>query len=130
MNAGYAGGRDRGMIAIYTGSTPERAQDTLDTILREVTAFEHGVSADEFRRARMGLKSRLVMHGESTSARAAAIASDWYRLGRCRSLTELTAEVEAVTLDALNDWIAASLGDSWRRTMTAYTIGKSQPKVG
>lgn len=130
VNAGYAGGRDRGMIAIYTGSTPERAQDTLDTILREVTAFEHGVSADEFRRARMGLKSRLVMHGESTSARAAAIASDWYRLGRCRSLTELTAEVEAVTLDALNDWIAASLGESWRRTMTAYTIGKSQPKVG
>ena len=130
VNAGYAGGRDRGMIAIYAGSTPERAQETLDTILREVTAFEHGVSADEFRRARMGLKSRLVMHGESTSARAAAISSDWYRLGRCRSLTELTAEVEAVTLDALNDWIGASLGESWRRTMTAYTIGKSQPKVG
>jgi predicted Zn-dependent peptidase len=130
VNAGYAGGRDRGMVAIYAGSTPERAQETLDTIMREVRALEHGVSADEFRRARMGIKSRLVMHGESTAARAAAIASDWYRLGRCRSLLELTAEVEAVTLEALNAWIAASMGEAWRSTMTVYTIGQSQPTVG
>jgi predicted Zn-dependent peptidase len=70
------------------------------------------------------------MHGESTAARAAAIASDWYRLGRCRSLLELTAEVEAVTLEALNAWIAASMGEAWRSTMTVYTIGQSQPTVG
>lgn len=130
VNAGYGGGRDRGIVAIYAGSTPERAQETLDTILHEVHALEEGVSADEFRRAQTGIKSRLVMHGESTAARAAAIASDWYRLGRCRSLVELTAEVEAVTLDALNGWIASSMGDAWRRSMTVYTIGKSQPSVG
>jgi hypothetical protein len=70
------------------------------------------------------------MHGESTGARAAALASDWYRLGRCRSLLELTAEVEAVTLDALNRWIASSMGEAWRHTMTVYTIGQSQPKFG
>jgi predicted Zn-dependent peptidase len=130
VNAGYGGGRDRGIVAIYAGSTPERAQETLDTILHEVHALEHGVSADEFRRAQIGLKSRLVMHGESTGARAAALASDWYRLGRCRSLLELTAEVEAVTLDALNRWIASSMGEAWRNTMTVYTIGQSQPKLG
>jgi predicted Zn-dependent peptidase len=125
VNAGYAGGRDRGMVALYAGSTPERAQETLDTMLSELERFEHGVDAGEFRRAVIGLKSRLVMQGESTAARAAALGSDWYRLGRCRSLGELSAEVDAVTLDALNGWIARSMDGRWRERMTLCTVGQS-----
>lgn len=125
VNAGYAGGRDRGMVAVYAGSTPERAQETLDTIMHELERFEHGVAEGEFRRSVTGLKSRLVMQGESTSARAAALASDWYRLGRCRSLDELAAEVDAVTLDRLNAWICASMGSGWRTGLSMCTIGKS-----
>lgn len=130
VNAGYTGGRDRGMVAIYAGSTPERAQETMDTILNEVHNLEHGVTPDEFRRAKIGMKSRLVMHGESTSGRAAAIASDWYRIGRSRSLAELTAEVEAVSLEKLNDWIADAFGEAWRRSMTVCTVGKSELQIG
>jgi len=129
VNAGYSGGRDRGMVAIYAGSTPERAQETLDTILQELEHFEHGVSEGEFRRAVIGMKSRLVMQGESTAARAAALGSDWYRLARCRSLAELSAEVEAVTLEGLNTWIAQSMGHDWRTAMTICTVGQSALKV-
>jgi len=124
VQASYSGGRDRGMIGIYAGSTPERAQETLDTILREVTRFEQGVTVDEFRRAKIGMKSRLVMHGESTGARAAALASDWYRLGRCRSLAEIAAEIDAVRHDTLNQWIAGSMGAAWRKSMTICTVGQ------
>lgn len=124
VNAGYAGGRDRGMVALYAGSTPERAQETLDTMMAELERFEHGVDSGEFRRAVVGMKSRLVMQGESTAARAAAIGSDWYRLGRCRSLGELSAEVDAVTLEGLNDWIARSMGAAWRQKMTLCTVGR------
>ena len=130
VNAGYAGGRDRGMVAVYAGSTPERAQETLDTIRGELEKFERGVGEGEFRRAIIGMKSRLVMQGESTAARAAALGSDWYRLGRCRSLGELSAEVEAVTLDGLNAWIAESMGKSWRTTRTLCTVGKSALQSG
>jgi predicted Zn-dependent peptidase len=125
VNAGYAGGRDRGMVAVYAGSTPERAQETLDTIAAELERFADGVTEDEFRRARIGLKSRLVMQGESTAARAAAIGSDWYRLGRCRTLAELSAEVDGVTLAGLNGWIARSMGAAWRRSATLCTVGKA-----
>ncbi|RLS95982.1 MAG: insulinase family protein [Planctomycetota bacterium] len=125
VNAGYSGGRDRGMVAVYAGSTPERAQETLDTIRAELEKFEHGVSEGEFRRAKIGMKSRLVMQGESTAARAAALGSDWYRLGRCRSLGELSAEVDAVTLDGLNDWIGHSMSSPWRDSRTLCTVGKS-----
>jgi predicted Zn-dependent peptidase len=130
VNAGYAGGRDRGMVALYAGSTPERAQETLDTMMTELGRFEHGVDEGEFRRAVVGMKSRLVMQGESTGARAAALGSDWYRLGRCRSLRELSAEVEAVTLDGLNDWIGRAMSGSWRDAMTVCTIGKSALRTG
>jgi len=75
VGASYASGRDRGMLSVYAGSTPERAQETVDCILREVAAFGKGIDADEFRRAVVGQKSGLVMSGESTSARAAAIAA-------------------------------------------------------
>ena len=45
------------------------------------------------------------MQGESTAARAAAIGSDHFRLGRARSLEELAEVVDAVTLDKLNDYL-------------------------
>ena len=125
VNAGYAGGRDRGMVAVYAGSTPERAQETLDTIRAELVKFEQGVSEGEFRRAKVGMKSRLIMQGESTAARAAALGSDWYRIGRCRSLGELSAEVDAVTLQGLNEWIGRSMNAAWRGSRTLCTVGKS-----
>ena len=46
-------------------------------------------------RARTQLKSALVMQGESTSARAGALASDWYHLGRLRTLQELAEAIDA-----------------------------------
>jgi len=124
VNAGYAGGRDRGMVALYAGSTPERAQETVDTVLSVLERFERGVTEDEFRRAKVGMHSRLVMHGESSGARAAALASDWYRLGRCRSLAELAGEVEGVDLKTLNRWIAGGMNGKWRTGMTACTVGQ------
>jgi predicted Zn-dependent peptidase len=117
------------MVALYAGSTPERAQETLDTMLAELERFEHGIDQGEFRRTVIGMKSRLVMQGESTAARAAALGSDWYRLGRCRSLGELSAEVDAVTLDSLNGWIGRAMGADWRKAITVCTVGKSALRV-
>ena len=129
VNAGYSGGRDRGMVSLYAGSTPERAQETLDTMLAELVRFEQGIDEGELRRAVVGMKSRLIMQGESTAARAAALGSDWYRLGRCRSLGELAQEVDAVTLGGLNAWIAQSMGSAWRKGMTMCSVGKTEPRT-
>jgi predicted Zn-dependent peptidase len=130
VGASYAGGRDRGMLSIYAGSTPERAQETVDCIAHEVSRFADGVTAEEFARAVVGYKSRLVMSGESTSARAASLAGDWYRLGRTRSLEQLAAEVDAITLEGLNRFIARSFGPVWRSTRAAFTIGPKAPDFG
>ena len=40
---------------------------------------------------RAGLKSSLIMQQESSMSRSGSLASDWYYLGRVRSLDEISA---------------------------------------
>lgn len=117
--ASYSGQRDLGVMMGYAGTTAPRAQETLDVMAGELERLSDGVEEHEFNRAKVGMKSRLVMQGESTSSRAAAIAHDQYVLGRPRSLSELEARVDAVTLDKLN----AYLGEHRPGAMTVTTIG-------
>jgi predicted Zn-dependent peptidase len=119
VGASYAAGRDRGLVTLYAGTTPDRAQETLDVSMAEVRRLAEGFGDEEFRRAVIGLKSRLVMQGESTPARAAALASDQHRIGRPRSLDERLAEVEAVTADDLRRYVA----DRSPGPFTLATIG-------
>ena len=49
-------------------------------------------------RAHTQLKSALVMQGESTAARAQALASDYCYLGRLRGLAEIAAAIDAVNV--------------------------------
>jgi len=113
VGASYSGGRDTGMVTVYAGSTPDRAQTTVDVILDQLRAMRvaHGsesataITAEELHRAKIGLRSGLVLQGESTSARSAALAADQFRLGRPRTLSELTAAVERIDLESLQTWI-------------------------
>jgi predicted Zn-dependent peptidase len=81
----------------YAGTRPELAQQTTDVTVEQLRALAGGVGEDEIARARVQTNSALVMQGESTSARAATLASDWYYLGKMRSLEEITAAFDAVT---------------------------------
>lgn len=89
--------KGRGGIFCYAGTTTKRAQETLDVTLGELHRLKDGVLDDEVDRARAGVKSALIMQEESTNARAAAIASDWYLLGRVRPPEEIQAAIDALT---------------------------------
>jgi predicted Zn-dependent peptidase len=106
----YAAGRDRGISQVYAGSTPERADRTLECIRTELARAASGVTEEEFSGAIVGLKSRLVMQGESSSARASAIAGDVFRIGRPRSLSEVAAEADRISLASLNEHMAQAFG--------------------
>ncbi len=117
--ASYSAGRDRGALFAYAGTTPERAQETLDVMIAEFHKMRKGIAPDEFERAVIGMKSRLVMHGESTSARAATIAHDQYLLGHPRTLKQLAAEVDAITLNDVNSY----LEDTPAKNFTTIVLG-------
>ena len=123
--ASYAAGRDRGAVFAYSGTTAARAQETLDVLTAELRRIEQGVSDDEFARAIVGMKSRLVMQGESTGARAAALAGDQYTLGRPRTLDEVAAQVDAVTAAKVNDYLKRRPAGKF----TVVTVGPEALKV-
>jgi predicted Zn-dependent peptidase len=95
--ATYQTFKDRATVLAYAGTTNERAQETLDLLLHELRRLPEGVEAEEVERVQAGLKASLIMQQESTSARAAALASDWYYLGRVRSFDEIQAAIDGLT---------------------------------
>jgi predicted Zn-dependent peptidase len=117
--ATYAGNRHLGAVLSYAGTTVARAQETLDVMCAEHRRLYEGVDRGEFERAMIGMKSSLVMQGESTAARAHAIAGDQIVHGRPRTLDDRIAEVDGVTLDRLNNY----LRDHAPGDMTLVTIG-------
>lgn len=122
VGASSALGKDRGLVQVYAGSTHERAPTTLECILSELERFERGITPDEFRDAVVGAKSALVMSGESSSARAAAIVSQLWRLGRAKDLAESAAEFDRLTHAGVNAFIARDMGAAWRGQRTMVTI--------
>ncbi|KAA0213728.1 MAG: insulinase family protein [Leptolyngbya sp. PLA3] len=120
VSASYRSDRDFGSVTGYVGTTPERAQESLDVLVSELARITQGAEQEEFDRAMIGLKSRVIFSGESTPARAAALASDMHKLGRPRSLDEITAELDAVTLDRVNAYLST-------RTLGRLTIQTHGP---
>jgi predicted Zn-dependent peptidase len=83
----------------YAAAVPAKGQTTLEVTAGEIRRLADGIEDEEMARARTQLRSALVMMGESTAARAAALASDWYHLGRLRSLRELSEAIDATSRD-------------------------------
>jgi predicted Zn-dependent peptidase len=103
--ASYQTFKDRASVLCYAGTTNERAQETLDVTLGELKRLTEGVTEEEVERVRAGLKSSIIMQEESTSARAGALASDWYYLGRVRPIEEIQEAVDALSPRSILDHI-------------------------
>jgi predicted Zn-dependent peptidase len=99
--ASYQTFKDRASIIAYAGTTNERAQETFDVMMGELRRLPDGIETEEVDRVQAGLKSSLIMQQESTSARALALASDWYNLGRVRSFDEIQSAVNALTAESI-----------------------------
>jgi len=105
VSAGYSSLKDQGSIVCYAGTSNDRAQATLDCLVGELYRLEAGVAHAELERAKIGLKSSTIMQGESTSSRCGAIAHDWWMRGRLRTLDEIKAAIDAVTVDRVNAYL-------------------------
>ena len=97
--------RDHAGLFTYVGTPPDRAQETLAVTVRELRRLGEGIEEAEIVRSRTQLKSSLIMQGESVVARAGAIVSDWYHLGRVRTLEELSAAIDRVTIPEVLEYL-------------------------
>jgi predicted Zn-dependent peptidase len=123
--AGYTSLKNYAGVLAYAGTSNERAQATLDCMLAEIRRLSRGVTPEELSRAKIGLKASLIMDGESTSARAGAIAYDFFIRGRMRTLDEIKSGIDEVTPDRINDFLRRSEP----KEFTIVTVGPTKLKM-
>ena len=125
IGARYHNLRDYAGIMCYAGTTPEKAQQTIDIIIGEFGRLSEGITSDEIDRAKAGLKSALILQSESTASRAGSLGSDFFLLGRIRSLDEIKQEIEKTSVDSVVDFLKQNPFKEY----TIVTIGPKEIKV-
>ena len=100
--------RDKGAVLCYSGTSNDRAQETLDVILQELRKLAMGITEDELRRLKVQIRSGLIMQQESCRGRAGSIAGDWLHLGRVKTLDEINEKINGLTVDSINEYLAAN----------------------
>jgi len=126
VSASYNSLKNCAGVFAYAASRPELAQQTFDMTISEMRRLADGIEPDEITRARTQLKTALIMQGESTGARAHALASDWYHLGRLRSLAELSGAIDTTTAADVIDHLRAHPA----RDFTVLVIGPEPVDTG
>ena len=117
--------RDRGGVFCYAGTSADRAQETLGVIRAELDRLAQGIEGHELDRLKARIKSALIMQQESSSARSATIARDWYHLGRARTLDEVERLVDGLTCESINAYLAEHPPGDY----TTVTLGQSELEV-
>ncbi len=119
VHAALSALKHRGDVLCYAGTTVERAQETLDVMLTEIDRLAEGITDDELNRCKAGAKSTLIMQQESSMARAARIAYDWYLRGAIITLEEIHARLDALTPAKVAEFVRRHPA----RDLTLLTIG-------
>ena len=111
---------ETGLFAVYAGTTPSRAKEVLALARRELAdVAEHGVTQEEFDRAKGHMKGSLVLSLEDTSGRMSRIGRSEISHGEILSVDEVLERIEAVTMDDA----AAIAADVLGREMALSVIG-------
>lgn len=107
VSASYTSLKDQAGLFAYAGTRPEVARQTFEVTVGELRRLGEGIEEEELARAKTQMRSALVMQGESTLARANTLCSDWFHLGRLRSLDEISSGILQVRVrDVLDYWHA------------------------
>lgn len=111
--ARHMGTEQFGLVVCYAGTTPERAQETLDVMVKELRSVAGTVTDEELMRARANIKASLVMSEESTAARAGANANDYLMIKKLRSIKEILESINKVDAAAIDEYLTAYPANSF-----------------
>lgn len=103
VSASHSAARGRAGVLCFAGTTPENAEETLQVMMQELKGVSDGITQDELERARADLKSKVLIHLESSSVRASRLVNDWWNLGRVRTVDETRAGLDAVSIQDIKD---------------------------
>ncbi|HYU83531.1 MAG TPA: pitrilysin family protein [Kribbellaceae bacterium] len=91
---------DAGMVGVYAGCQPKKANEVLDVIREQLAAVARdGITADELLRGKGQLRGSVVMGLEDTGAKMTRIAKAELVYGELPTVDEILRRIDAVTLD-------------------------------
>ncbi len=103
--ASHSSNNSYGTFSAYVGTTPARAQESMDLLLGELARLEGTVTQEELDRSRTKLKASLIMGEESPGSRASSNANDWWLLKRVRGLSEIQEGIDRVSLESISRFL-------------------------
>ncbi|AJE45951.1 M16 family metallopeptidase [Celeribacter indicus] len=118
---------DTGLTTIYAGTSGEQVRELAEVTIDEMKRAAGEMTAEEVDRARAQIKAGLLMGLESPSSRAERNARMIGIWGRVPPLEETVARIDAVTLDQVRAFLAAS--GTGRASMALYGPVKSAPEL-
>ena len=102
-----AGYQDAGVVSVYAGTAPERADELQRVVADEVGELAaHGINAEELAIARAGFEGSILMGLEGSGSRMSRLGTSQSLLGRVVPLEEYVDILRAVTLDEVNAVLA------------------------
>ncbi len=121
VGASHSSLRGRSAIHAVAGTTPDNAVECIQVMLNELGGGEP-LKPEELDRAKVDLKTKVIMQSESTSARASSMAHDYWNLKRVRTISEIKSGIDSVSLDLINAY-----NKSYPvQKMTLVTLGKDK----
>lgn len=99
----YSAYRDGGSFGVYTGTSPDQAQDVVNLIgqiLSDIAA--KGVTSEELKKAKDQVKGSLMLSLESTSSRMSRLGKNELLLEKRVSLDDTIDRINEVTLESIN----------------------------
>ncbi|HET7099929.1 MAG TPA: insulinase family protein, partial [Terriglobia bacterium] len=129
---GLSAYRDAGILSVYAGTAPANARKVVNLITREFCNLkQNSVPVEELQRAKDYLKGNLLLGLESSTSRMANIARQELYYGRCITLDDVAAQIDAVTNEDIVE-VARELFQSDRIAVTVlgprqgFTINRDQ----
>ncbi len=102
--------QDAGLVSVYAGTAPERADELKQVVAHEVGEMAaHGITAAELSIARDGFEGSLLLGLEGSGSRMSRLGTSQSLLGRVVPLDEYVEILRAVTLDEVNAVLAEVL---------------------
>lgn len=112
-----------GSIYIFASGDPERADEILSSIEREVERLVPSLTPDDLERLRNRLATSVTLAGERPSGRMHRLGKLWPYLGQYTSLEQELEAINRVTLDDLR-------GVAKAFPFRPRTVGRMMPKAG
>ncbi len=93
---------DTGAFNVYTGVDPKKATEAVKVVMGELEKLrDRGPASDELTKARELSKGRMLMRMEDTRAVSGWIGAQELLLERVKTVEEIVAEMDAVTIEDL-----------------------------